>query len=44
MLSKGGFHSFKIDAGASNLDLPVFAAHPFQQPVGPLAHQISRSE
>src|SRR5881628_3729937 len=44
VLVKGGFHSVEIDAGAPNLDLPVLAADPLQQPVGPLAHEISRPE
>src|SRR5262249_47976975 len=44
MLAKGCFHSFEIDAGAPNFDLPILAAHPFQQSVGSLAHQISRPE
>ena len=44
MPTQRGFHSFEIDEGAPNLDLPVFAAHPFQQSVGPLTHQISRPE
>jgi hypothetical protein len=44
MLAKGGFHSFAIDAGTPNLELPVLAAHSLQQSVGPLADEISRSE
>src|SRR5206468_5680075 len=44
VLAEGGFHPVEIDAGASNLDLPVLAADPLQQPVGPLAHEISRPE
>ena len=44
MAAKGGFHAVEIDAGAPNLDLPVLAADPLQQPVGPLAHEISRPE
>src|ERR1700688_4492755 len=31
-----------MDAGAPNFDLPVLAADPLQQPVRPLAHEISR--
>ena len=39
-----GFHAVEIDADAAYLDLPVLAADPLQQPVGPLAHEVSRSK
>src|SRR6202011_2253036 len=44
MLAKGGFHSVQLDADAADLDLPVLAAEPLQQTVGPLAYEIPRSE
>src|SRR5206468_1357100 len=44
VLAKGGFHTIEFDAGAANLHLPVLAADPFQQPVGPLTYEIARPE
>src|ERR1700680_4072177 len=44
VLAKDGFHALEFDAGTPNLDLPVLAADPLQQPIGPLAYEISRPE
>src|SRR5262249_59966366 len=39
--AKDGFDAIEIDAKPPYLDLPVLAADSFQQPVGPLPHQVS---
>src|SRR5262249_30655255 len=41
VLAKHGFDAIELDAKPAYLDLPVLAADSLQQPVGPLAHEVS---
>ena len=40
--AKRGFHAVELDARPANLDLPVLAADPLEQAVGPLANEGRR--